>query len=257
MKFFDRTLKEDCEDSPLSEALFNYGCALSRGNYEILDFYIPSTREWTDTDEIKAVCYMLKPLLPILRIDGIDSMSLKDKLYRCVPIDFPKIAHLSASLHIMKNQLSVAPSEELEALKGIGVLVQAEAAMPVPCLAYLGALRYAIHIEDIIKLSLIDCIIIKIQHKKDIFGTLSHLVLRTAIKDWTDIIKKSKFSSTESVQAKMQRYKTIESSCLSVEAMKAELSLIEQYTLLICEKLKNGIGKIHLIEPNVIQLESH
>lgn len=242
MTFFEKIT--DDEENLLSEALFNYDLALTRGNYSTLDDYTKSIWGWDDSDEIEAVYYMLQPLLSILLIEGIDSTALKDQLRQCLPIGFRKIAHLSASLHIMKNQAIVELHEELEGLKGIGILVQVEANMPVPCLIYLGALRQS-NLDDILKLQLIDCMIIKMENSGDIFGHLSHLVLRTAIKYWFDVFNKTRLNLNENLKLKIEKYNAIKKEVdnFSVE----KLSLIERYMLLSCQKLRNDIGKIELV----------
>ena len=242
MKLFEQTREAKNEANPLTDALFEYEGSLERGNYTTLNYYNREEYDWTDADEVGAIEFLLKPFLGQLHVSGVNRETLSQQLYQQVPISFAKIAHLQFALEILKKQATVTADKEFESLKAIGILTRVEAGMPVPCIAYLGAIRHS-NLANTLKLSLINGIIINLAHHQNTFGALGDLALRTAVNDWIQTAERSgldKFKKAK-VTNLLEQYQTVP----SVNEVRSQLSLIETYTLAVCGQLKNGIGYIY------------
>lgn len=235
MKLFDKSASEKIEENPLAEALFEYSNALERGIYNSLDSYNRENFNWTDADEVDLVQYHLKPFLQTLKIDNIHSQSIGDELQKIVPIDFPKIAHLIYSLKMLKDSKKISPEKQLDSLRKTEILTRVEAGMPVPCIAYLAAIRNS-ELSDRIKLQMIKGVITKIENNLNSFGCLGNIALKTAICDWVTLAQKSSELS-EKKKNKISDYQNILRNIPSEDIVENTASLIEKYTLLACEKI--------------------
>jgi Putative transposase of IS4/5 family (DUF4096) len=236
--------------NPLWQAISEYQSALERGNYSTLDNYSTEV-DRDETDEEVGVIQDILTLSKKLCLDE-NLSSLSTKLAADCPIGFPKIVHLVASLNLLEEQKSVEPTEELIQLENNQtVMVQIEAGMPGPCLAYLGAIRASSR-DKRIKLSRIEGIINNIFPNMNKFGILSSIVLRIAVKDWVDIYSKSELEFKERAKERRETYTKYVENSLEVSEVIKKMTTVEKFIIRSCEKLNNGIGQTNLDELSAV-----
>lgn len=246
MKFFGQNDNEI--NNLFSEALLQYHNDLNNGNYETIEGYTIDNYGWADKDELDILENTLKPLLLLLPIEGINSTNLRAMFELDLPIGLPKIADLLATINILKEQAQVQPAEELRQLEEISeVSLQVEAAIPGPCLAYLGALRYS-NLDIQSKFLSVNSIIIRTLSNLNKFDILDQIVLRVAMVDWLNGLHQLEPEIQERFADKIKEYTEQVNACYTINEIKEKLTLVEKYIVLSLEKLNNRIGEIYLTE---------
>lgn len=238
MKFFD--LNEN-ENSPLTDAIFEYQNTLNRGNYRALSSY-----EQEDWDVYEESDFVLKNLeLLLLKLEPHEVSSISTKLKEEKFIGLSQIVHLLVSLTIMKKFKEMNPQFDNNFLDTIGASVCVEAGMPGPSLIYLMFLNKNLNIDTKVKLLLIEGMINKIFANKENFGNVSYIALEILINYWLGIVKANpKLELNFAIRA--SKYEKINTEIPKIN--KNDLTTIENFIILSLIDLGFNINKVNLKE---------
>ncbi|MCC5015537.1 MULTISPECIES: hypothetical protein [unclassified Legionella] len=208
----EETLQEG--EITLSNAVEEYMQSITQGDYA------PELPEmdWDANDEASYIERLLSPVSEYFNHLSIPPSS---------DAGLPAIAHLLASLTILKEMSGVKADDRLKKLEKMGVMTQVQAGMPGPCMIYIHALLQSPKYDIISKTNLLGDVISYLSGNINTFGGLGSTVLVFALKEWfamfgrlTDKLQnilsedKSNHMTLQEVYSTEQEEKTFVDQCI-------------------------------------------
>lgn len=237
MRFFyqEKLPSAGAKSNPLFTAVSTYMKSIDMGDYNPM---LPAAN-WSSEDESICILQLLKNASQHFEeIDFPEDPAVSYELENCVP----QIAHLLASLTILKECFLVAPPERLEKLEKMGVLAQVKAGMPGPSMVYIDALLDpASMYDDISKITLLTGIIADLKDKGDKFGALNYVLLSVALTKWNSLIDKLEPHDRALFSDDKRTNHTLQAKIL-LKSNSANMTFIDQCILTVWEKLELKVG---------------
>ncbi|STX38919.1 hypothetical protein [Legionella feeleii] len=219
----EETLRE--EEIALSNAVEEYMQSITQGDYA------PELPEmdWDAKDEASYIERLLSPVS-----EYFNNLSVPPSFEAGIPA----IAHLLASLTILKEIGGVSADDRLKKLEKMGVRTQVQAGMPGPCMIYIHALLGSPEYDAISKIHLLGDVINSINDNINTFGALGSTVLTVALNGWFDIFN----GLNEQVKAVLSKDKQKYSTLQKMDFQEEEMTFVDQCILQIWSALSIDVS---------------
>lgn len=228
MRFFysEKTLPQPGNESnPVLTAVSKYMKSIDMGDYNP-DF--PDVN-WNPRDESNCI----QKLLNVSdHLEGVDIPNSPNS-------SVPHIAHLLASLTILKESYGVAPGEKLKTLRDMGILTLVKAGMPGPCMVYIDAfLNSESGCDNISKIGLLSGVISDLKDERRLgkYGALNYAVLFVALEQWFSLIDTLEPAKKALFADEQTSYMTLKAKASFVKVM-ANMTFIDQCIVNVWKKL--------------------
>lgn len=236
--FLKTQLANDKSSVLLLNALSDYQIDLERGNYDTLDAY---SHEWNALEVWSAISDSVNKASKNLLLSTQEVADFTSQIKKEPLIHLGPIAQFITLIHFSKTKTQIKPENELNYLnKNSKIELYIEAGMPGFSLIYLDAVMHSL-LSTQSKLSTLSQIIISLAKNKGQFGLLSDLIIQILVQQWLRLFEQLEPEYKMNFMVSKDEHQQRVSHCLSIEEAQKKLTLIEQYTLKILDKLNNGI----------------
>ncbi|WP_019217538.1 hypothetical protein [Legionella tunisiensis] len=230
------TLRE--KEIALSNAVYEYMQSITQGSYA------PELPEisWDAEDELSCIKRLLNPVL-----ESFKNLYLPSSIEAGVPA----IAHLLASLTILKEMKEVNADDRLKKLEKMGVMTQVRAGMPGPCMIYIHALLASPNYDAVSKINLLGDVVSYIKGNTNTFGALGSIVLLFVLNEWFAIFNRLHDKLRAILSEDEENYSALQEK-YSSSKIEEEKTFVDQCILQVWDALGIDVSAIELVQKNLL-----
>lgn len=209
----------------LSNAVEEYMQSITQGDHAL---ELPEI-DWDAKDEASYIKRLLSPVS-----EYFNDLSPPPSL----EVGILGIAHLLASLTILKEMSGVNTDDRLKKLERMGIMTQVQAGMPGPCMIYIHALLRSSKYDAISKINLLGDVINSINDNINTFGALGSTILTFALNEWFTIFNGLNAKVKTTLSKDKEKHRALQ----KMDSQKEEMTFVDQCILQVWNALSIDVS---------------
>lgn len=208
------------------------------GDYNAWNNYQPNMDAWNKKEESDLVIFLLERLFHssnlLISTEGVHSEFVNNEDYP-MGLKFSRIVHLFAVASIVYEQHNKVGKSYEDSFfyndNNFNVLF-VNSSLPGPCLVYLGVIKDS-SLSNLEKMKKIRDLILKFSSKKELFGSLGHLVLKIALQEYNILVENAPQNGASLNKAALKKIEELQKEVdeVSLEKIELDLTILDKYIL--------------------------